>query len=354
VNLKEARRIVRGYAFNRLSMATLGSHSALQILHGSKMEELRTLLIVDAGRRSLYERFAHLVDRFLEVKSFSLIGEREASEIREFNGILIPHGSLVEYLGYEKLSALRIPIFGSREIVRWERDWKLKLRLLEEAGIPIPEVYASPREVRGPAMVKLPGAKGGKGYFLVSSPEEAEKGLEKAVEWGLIKDPSQAVIQEYVIGVPMYFHYFYSPLFERVELMGMDLRYESNVDGLRRVPPAKFMVEPSFVVVGNIPVMARESLLKKVYEYGDAFVEATKRALPPGIMGPFCLEAIVTDDLEVKVFEFSGRIVAGTNLYLMGSPYSQLLWDKPMSMGRRIALELKLAAERGSLDELIT
>lgn len=354
MRLEEVREMVRGYALSELSTATLGSHSALQILHGAKVEGLRTLLIVDEDRRRLYERFRRLIDRFLQVRRFSDVGEREAGEIRRFNGILIPHGSLVEYLGYERVLGLRVPIFGSREIIRWESDWKLKLKLLQDAGIPIPELYESPREVKGPAIVKLPGAKGGRGYFLVSSPEEAEKGLEKAVEWGLIKDPSQAIIQEYVIGVPMYFHYFYSPVFERLELMGMDLRYESNVDGLRRVPFERFGVEPSFVVVGNIPVMARESLLKKVYEYGEAFVEAARKAFPPGLIGPFCLEAIITDELEVKVFEFSGRIVAGTNLYLMGSPYSQLLWDKPMSTGRRIALEIKLAAERGILEELVT
>ncbi len=351
--LEEARRIVEEYDSSNLSIATLGSHSALQILHGARLEGFRTALIVDSGRRRLYERF-NLVDEFLEVERFSDIGEKEAAEMRRLNGILIPHGSLVEYLGYEKLSGLRVPIFGSREIVRWERDWRLKLRLLEEAGIPTPRLYNSPKDVKGPAMVKLPGAKGGRGYFLVSTSEEAEKGVEKAVEWGLIENPSQAIIQEYVIGVPMYFHYFYSPIYNRVELMGMDLRYESNVDGLRRIPLERFRVEPSFVVVGNIPVMARESLLRKVFDYGDAFVETVKRLIPPGIIGPFCLEAIVTDELEVKVFEFSGRIVAGTNLYLMGSSYSQLLWDKPMSTGRRIALEIKLAAENGALDEVVT
>ncbi|ABN70614.1 Protein of unknown function DUF1297 [Staphylothermus marinus F1] len=137
--------------------------------------------------------------------------------------------------------------------------------------------------------------------------------------------------------------------------MGADIRYESNVDGAKRLPPTLAgEVEPSFVVVGNIPLVLRESLLPKVLEYGTRFVEATKRKLPPGIIGPFSLESIITEDLEVKVFEFSGRIVAGTNLYIHGSPYSLLYWDEPMSMGRRKARKLKLAISKNLLELVVT
>ncbi|MGI0048402.1 MAG: DUF1297 domain-containing protein, partial [Nitrososphaera sp.] len=53
-------------------------------------------------------------------------------------------------------------------------------------------------------------------------------------------------------------------------------------------------------------------------------------------------------------FEFSARIVAGTNLYLDGSPYSGLLYDDPMSMGRRIAREVKIAIKKGKLGKVVT
>ncbi|MDT7894888.1 MAG: DUF1297 domain-containing protein [Desulfurococcales archaeon] len=59
-------------------------------------------------------------------------------------------------------------------------------------------------------------------------------------------------------------------------------------------------------------------------------------------------------DLKIKVFEFSGRIVAGTNLYIDGSPYSYLYWEEPMSTGRRIARELRLAIEKGQLSKVLT
>ncbi|MCK4735440.1 MAG: DUF1297 domain-containing protein, partial [Methanophagales archaeon] len=47
------------------------------------------------------------------------------------------------------------------------------------------------------------------------------------------------------------------------------------------------------------------------------------------------------------------RIVAGTNLYINGSPYSQLLYQEPMSTSRRISREIKEALKEQSLTEVI-
>ncbi|WP_369424643.1 DUF1297 domain-containing protein, partial [Methanothrix sp.] len=72
-----------------------------------------------------------------------------------------------------------------------------------------------------------------------------------------------------------------------------------------------------------------------------------------GMIGPFSLETIVTDDLDFKVFEISARIVAGTNLFISGSPYSDLI-EKGLSTGRRIAQEIALARSMGALGEVIS
>lgn len=84
--------------------------------------------------------------------------------------------------------------------------------------------------------------------------------------------------------------------------------------------------------MGNIPLVLRESLLPRVLDYGIRFVEETRRSLPPGVIGPFSLEGVIDDEANIRIFEFSGRIVAGTNLYVYGSPYSYLYWGEPMSM----------------------
>jgi 5-formaminoimidazole-4-carboxamide-1-(beta)-D-ribofuranosyl 5'-monophosphate synthetase len=72
-----------------------------------------------------------------------------------------------------------------------------------------------------------------------------------------------------------------------------------------------------------------------------------------GMIGPFCLETIVTDKLEFKCFEVSSRIVAGTNLYPGGSAYSDYM-EPQMSTGRRIAREIRNAIKLKKLEEVVT
>ena len=78
-----------------------------------------------------------------------------------------------------------------------------------------------------------------------------------------------------------------------------------------------------------------------VFKMGEAVVEKSLD-LFGGVIGSFCLETVVTEDLEFKVFEISARIVAGTNPYVSGSPYSEFI-QPDMSTGRRIAQEIKYA-----------
>ena len=85
---------------------------------------------------------------------------------------------------------------------------------------------------------------------------------------------------------------------------------------------------------------------------GAAVVEKSL-SLFGGIIGSFCLETVVTEDLTFKVFEISARIVAGTNPYVAGSPYAELI-QPDLSTGRRIAQEIKYAAENKLLEEILT
>ena len=58
-------------------------------------------------------------------------------------------------------------------------------------------------------------------------------------------------------------------------------------------------------------------------------------------------------DLKFYVFEISARIVAGTNPYINGSPYTWLRYNEPMSTGRRLARDLKEAIESDRLQEVL-
>ena len=100
-------------------------------------------------------------------------------------------------------------------------------------------------------------------------------------------------------------------------------------------------------------MVLRESILLKYYGLGKKFVDGFRTLTGQEIPGSFCIETIIDKNLNVIAFEFSGRIVAGTNVWIPSSPYSYLQFDEPMWMGRRIARELKQLEENGRLEESI-
>ena len=341
----------------RYTIATLGSHCSLQVLKGAKDEGFRTLLICEKSRSSLYRRF-NFIDDVIMVDNFSEISEQFCQKrLNQSNSIVIPIGTLVAYMSSEQIESINVPFFGNKWILRWESDRNLKQKLMEEAKLKTPKPVKSKNDIERLSIVKLHGAAGGRGYFLAWNKETFEEGARKLVNQKKINSEDDLYIQEYVMGVPAYLQYFYSPITKNIELMGVDRRYESDIDGIGRIPFRQQMgieMEPSYNVVGNIPIVLRESLLGEVYAMGERFVDAAKRLVPPGMNGPFCLEGVYDRDGNFVTFEFSARIVAGTNLYLDGSPYSGLIYPQSMSMGRRIAHEIKLANGKRRIKELLT
>ena len=341
----------------RYTIATLGSHCSLQVLKGAKDEGFRTLLVCEKSRLGLYKRF-NFIDDMIVVDKFSEILEHFCQmRLEQTNSIIIPIGTMVAYMSTEQIESIASPFFGNKWILRWESDRMLKQKLMEESRLKTPKVVKSKNEIEKLCIVKLHGAAGGRGYFLAWNKKTFEEGAEKLIERHVINSENELYIQEYITGVPAYLQYFYSPLTNEIELMGVDRRYESDIDGLGRIPSKQQLgidLEPSYNVVGNIPLVLRESLLAEVYAMGEKFVAAAKRLIPPGMTGPFCLEGVYDREGEFTTFEFSARIVAGTNLYVEGSPYSDLIFAEPMSMGRRIARELKIANKKGRINEVIT
>ncbi len=366
---QEISEILARYDESRISFATMCSHSALQIFHGARLEGFRTIGICTPSRRRVYEAFPLAKpDVFIEVREFAdVLNDSVQQRLRELNAVVVPHGSFVEYVGAEKLlKEFAVPMFGNRLTLEWEGSREKMYRWLGEAGVELPREVGSPSRISSPCLVKFPGAKGGKGMFVASSPEEFKQKVKEMVSRGLIspEEAQRPVIQELVVGVRYYPHFFYTPLFSngyrvadgRLELLGIDRRIESNIDELHRVVTASrggSWPEPSYVVTGNLPMVVREALLEKLFDIASSVVEASLKLFPPGMIGPFCVETICTPDLDFVVFEVSARIVAGTNLYPMGSPYSHFLFDEPMSTGRRIAREVREASKRGRLSEVI-
>lgn len=339
------------------SISTLGSHCALQVLKGAKDEGFQTLLVCEKKRERLYRRFS-FIDELILVDSFNEILKPHCiSKLKEHESIIIPHGTLISQMTSYEIESINIPIFGNKWILRWESDRNMKERLMLESKLRIPKSLSSPADINGLAIAKRHGAAGGKGYFLTSSEKDYKKKRDNLIDQGLIKGDNDLYLQEYAFGVSAYLQYFYSSIHDRLEFFGVDRRYESDIDGLGRIPAQQQMDVnkiPSFNVIGNSPLVLRESLLDEVYSMGERFVETAKRLVAPGMNGPFCLEGVYDENGQFTTFEFSARIVAGTNLYVGGSPYSAFIYDDPMSMGRRMAREIKDAIKKDQLKKIVT
>ena len=352
INIKD---MLASYDKKNLTIATVCSHSSLQIFNGARKEGLKTLGIAVGEKKKFYDAFPlGKPDEFLIVDNYKDIA-KHSEELREKNVIVIPHGSFVEYLGAENFLKLDIPTFGNRNVLMWESDRNKERKWLEGAGLTMPKEIKDPHDIDNPVIVKYHGAKGGKGFFIAKTYEEFSRRIETNKSF---------VIQEFVMGTRYYLHYFYSPIQDNayklskgsLQLISMDRRDETTIDEVQRLGSIAELEElgihPTFVVTGNIPIVMRESLLPRVFEMGEAVIEKSIK-LFGGLIGSFCLETVVTEDLEFKVFEISARIVAGTNPYISGSPYSELI-QPDMSTGRRIAQEIKYATKQNSLDKILT
>jgi 5-formaminoimidazole-4-carboxamide-1-(beta)-D-ribofuranosyl 5'-monophosphate synthetase len=327
------------------------------VLKGAKDEGLKTILICEKKREKLYRRFG-FIDEFILVDSFlDVLDQKYSSILEQNNAILIPHGTLISQMSSEQIESFKTPVFGNKWILRWESNRDLKEKLMHEAKFDVPRSISNPKEINGLVIVKRQGAAGGKGYFLATNETEYNNNRDRLIKKGTISKDEKLYIQEYTSGVLAYLQYFYSPLKEELEFFGVDKRHESDIEGLARIPAQQQMkVEdvPSFNVIANSPLVLRESLLDEVYSMGERFVEASKKLVNPGMNGPFCIEGVYDENGNFKTFEFSARIVAGTNIFMNGSPYTTLMYNEPMSMGRRIAREIKNADSSNEIDKITT
>jgi 5-formaminoimidazole-4-carboxamide-1-(beta)-D-ribofuranosyl 5'-monophosphate synthetase len=359
VGVSEIGDIVGKYDSKKVTIATIGSHSALNIFKGAKEEGFRTVCICAKGRDKLYRRFK-LADEFIILDKLQDITEEHVQErLKELNSIVIPHGSFNAYLEQEKLQKWLVPIMGNRRLLDYETSRVRQHEWMKAAGLKVPEIYKSPDEIDGLAFVKFPGAKGGKGYFVVDSEEAYEKKINMMLRRKLITpdEAKHSYIQEYIIGVNAYPHYFHSVIHDQTEFMGVDKRYESSVDGVFRIPVPEQVsqdVSPSFTIVGNFPMVLRESLLDEIFDIGEKIVKQSKKIAGKGLIGAFCMETIIREDLDIVAFEISARIVAGCNALIGYSPYMYLMYDEPMYMGKRIAREMKEAIKQKRLQDIVT
>ena len=376
--------ILEDYDPLKLRIGMVASHSALDICDGAIEEGFPTVAYAQKGREKTYSQYFKtsrsksgrvtrgMVDKTIALDKFSDILEPNfQQQMRDRNVVFIPNRSFTSYCGMSEIeNDFKVPLFGSRNMLRMEdrEEEQDYYWLLEEAGLPFPEKINGYEEIDCLSIVKLHHAekKLERGFFTCASPGEFEEKSAALIRQGVIDKASLAGarIERYVVGPVFNLNFFYSPLEDdlpKLELLGVDWRFESSLDGHVRLPAPQQMTLPEsqkipeMTVVGHNTATIRESLLESAFDLGEKFIEASKKHYSPGIVGPFCLQTCIDKDMNYYIYDVAPRIGGGTNVHVsVGHPYGNSLWRKPMSTGRRIAQEIRLAAEQDRLLEVLT
>src|ERR687898_1002733 len=365
LNIQQIRSIVNQYDLDDISIGTIGSHSALEIMDGAKDENIKTVCICQSGRERPYRSFSRLSDEIITLDQFSSIVDEEIqAKLRNLNTIIVANRAFTAYVGYDNIeNKLEIPIFGNRKLLRAEERTAQRNQyyLLEKAKIRHPRIYKEPSQIAGLAMVKVQEAKRKleRAFFIVTSYEDYKKKSKSKVEEGLIneEDLNSAIIEEYIIGTYFNFNFFYSPLKKETEFLGIERRLQTNLHDFTTSLTAKQQMEIDIgiqnIEVGHTPASIRESMLEKVFEMGDKFTDIVNKEYPPGIIGPISLQGIVTLDLDPVIYDVSLR-VPGNPIMATTSPYTKYYYGHTMGVGRRIAMEVKNATTLKTISEIVT
>jgi len=342
--------------------------------------------------------------------------------------IQIPNRAFSVYVGGDEYCSVienqfAVPILGSRKLLKIENRGEIEKDyywFAEKAGIPYPESYEYNVSEKGikfkepidnPMLLKAEHASREfeREFIFAANSNDLEEKVKLEMEMGNLNEESleRARVEQIVLGPHANFNFFYSPLDAKQDwgdvddwysklynvnledartclanqFLSIDERRETILDGLRRLPvdvQQKIKTIPSFEVTCHVPMSLRESLLKDVHRFADAFMLASRKYEPPGIIGAWCLQTLITwrkigpgmaveyglyDVPEGKeaymhvpvTQDLALRHGGGTNTHMgIGAQYSNAKYQRRMSMGDRIALEIRRAWESKKLQEIVT
>jgi len=367
IKRKDIQEMVsKEYDLNNLTIGVLGSHSALDICKGSKDEGFRTLVVCKNGREKPYTIYYKTRERGDEVVGCvdltivlnewkEMVDENNLQILQSNSVVIVPHRSLEVYLKFHSIeNLLQVPIFGNRALLRAEERTKPDMveknqdYLVRIAGIPTPKRFDSPHEIDRPVIVKATKTIGKRAFVrefpIVNSSEQYENICIELVDRGKTEGEKQAIernfrsapIEEYIEGEKVNLNFFYSSLYEELELLGTDTRLQF----------------PNGEELAHLPLSLRESLLRKAYDMGEKLVEVCKKEYPPGIIGPFALQCIGDEREDLRVYDVSLRIPGSPDTEI--TPYTGYLFGRGISFGGRIAREIKDAIRFDRLNEVVT
>jgi len=384
----------------------------------------RDLVVVedprDVKKKGDWRSAIIVLDRYSDIVKFS-------DDLVELECIQIPNRAFAVYVGGDEYCSViekkfAVPILGSRGLLKIENRGEIEQDyywFADKAGIPYPksyefEVYESGIKMKeyidDPILMKAEHAhrEFEREFIFAADSNDLEEKVKREVELGnLTKEGlERARVEQIVLGPHANFNFFFSPLNAKMEwgdtdnafaklykasleeariqlaneFLSIDERRETILDGVKRLPidiQQKIKKVPSFEVTCHLAMSLRESLLKDVHRYADAFLLATRKYEPPGIIGAWCLQTLITwskipgSAVEYGLYDVpSGRETymhvpvtqdvalrhgGGTNVHMgVGSQYANAMYQRRMSMGDRIALEMKRAEEMDKLVEIVT
>ncbi|MCK9323225.1 MAG: formate--phosphoribosylaminoimidazolecarboxamide ligase family protein [Candidatus Methanomethylophilaceae archaeon] len=372
------------YDLKNAKIGVTASHSALDTCDGAVSEGFHTVAVCQKGREKTFANYFRsqrdptgkivrgVVDEPMVLNKFAdIMQPKIQTDLMNNNVLFVPNRSFVAYNGIDAVeNDFKVPMVGSRNLLRSEErgDERDYYWLLEKAGMPFPKKVEKPEDIDGLTIIKVHHKvkKLERGFFTAKDYDQFVEKSTELIQQGVIDANfvKHARMEQYIIGPVFNLDFFRSPLEEKgeqLELLGVDWRFESSLDGYCRLP-GKQQVEleedgiiPEYTVCGHNSATLRESLLDKAFEMAEQYITATKKYYDPGIIGPFCLQTCVDKDLNFYIYDVAPRIGGGTNVHMsVGHPYGNCLWRQEMSTGRRLSMEIRRAIEQERVDEIIT
>ncbi len=366
-------------------------------------------------------------------------------ELVDLECLQITNRAFAVYVGGDEYCSViekqyAVPILGSRTLLKIENRGEIEKDyywFAEQARIPSPKSYSYEAYSGGirfkepidePMILKAEHAHRAferEFIFAADSKDLEEKAAREVKAGNLNKEALEnGRVEQIVLGPHANFNFFFSPLDAKSEwgdvddwyaklynvnveearvclanqFLSIDERRETILDGVKRLPldvQEKIKKVPSFEVTAHAILSLRESLLKDMHRYADRFLLACREHAPPGIIGAWCLQTLITWDRvskyelkpAVKLDFTSGagartatdyglydapeerdpymhipvtqdvalRHGGGTNVHMgLGSQYANAKYMRAMSTGDRIALEIRRAVKKNQLQELVT
>jgi len=368
-----------------------------------------------------------------------------ADELVDLECLQIPNRAFSVYVGGDEHCSViekdyPVPILGSRLALKVENRGEIEKDyywFAEKAHIPYPKSYRYEVRKNGirfkepidePILLKAEHAHRvfEREFIFAADSNDLEAKVEREMQIGNLNKEclERARVEQIVLGPHANFNFFFSPLDAQADwgdvdkwyaklykvaveeartclanqFLSIDERRETILDGVKRLPidvQEKIKRVPSFEVSAHLVMSLRESLLKDMHRYADAYLLAMKKHLPPGIIGAWCLQTLITWD-KISKYEHNPSVKmdvtlgseaktamdyglydvpegsepymhipvtqdvalrhgGGTNVHMgLGSQYANAKYNKTMSMGDRIALEIKRATRDKKLHLIVT